>query len=71
MGLGLSAIQEWAARKGDWKVVGGRNGSKLFNLLKDLGESRDLSDNFKTTQQALTDAYKAWKKKTQTEVPVS
>ncbi len=50
---------------------GDKKGSELFNLLKDLGETNDLSENFNVTRKELTDAYEAWKKATEAEVPVS
>lgn len=37
--------QQWAIRKGDWKLVAARpdnNQQKLFNLKQDIGEAKDL-----------------------------
>jgi arylsulfatase A-like enzyme len=61
----------WAARRGNWKVVGDGKGSKLYNLLKDLGETDDLSEHFKDTKKELTEAYEGWKKATKAATPVS
>jgi arylsulfatase A-like enzyme len=63
--------QSWAARRGNWKVVANGKEIQLFNLLKDLGETEDLSEPFRGKKQELIDAHKAWKKETQAEAPVS
>lgn len=61
----------WAARAGNWKVVGDPNGAQLFNLGKDLGETHDLTDGFRSKKANLIEAYEAWKKETKAAIPVS
>ena len=53
----------WAVRSGKWKLVGNKDDGQLFNLLEDVSESKDLSDDYKEKKQELISAYKAWKVK--------
>ena len=45
---GGSADPWWAIRKGDWKIVGTKGDTYLYNVKKDIGEDKDLkSGNMK------------------------
>ncbi len=55
--------EQWAIRKGDWKLVASRaddNKPRLINLAVDIGEANDLSaKHLEKVQELLTD-WKAW-----------
>ncbi len=56
--------EQWAIRKGDWKLVvsriDGLKDPKLFNLAADIGEKEDLTAKHPEKVKELTDAWKAW-----------
>jgi len=55
--------EQWAIRKGDWKLVASRidkNVPRLINLAADIGESKDLAADEPEKLKELTDAWKAW-----------
>jgi len=55
--------EQWAIRKGDWKLVASRidkNVPRLINLASDIGEETDLSAKEPEKLKELTDAWKAW-----------
>ena len=55
--------QQWAIRKGDWKLVASNiDGAtpRLFNLAKDIGEEHDLSAKEPEKLKELTANWKAW-----------
>jgi arylsulfatase A-like enzyme len=57
--------EQWAIRKGDWKLVVSRiDGStpRLFNLAEDIGEAKDLTTARPEKVKELTDAWQAWNK---------
>jgi arylsulfatase A-like enzyme len=53
----------FAVREGPWKLVGGNNGPpQLFNLVTDVGESKDLAADHPEVLARLRKAYDAWNK---------
>jgi arylsulfatase A-like enzyme len=55
--------EQWAIRKGDWKLVASRIDGKearLFNLKDDIGESKDLTAAEAEKARDLLAAWKAW-----------
>ena len=55
--------EQWAIRKGDWKLVASRidkNVPRLINLAEDIGEANDLSAKEPDKLKELTEAWKAW-----------
>lgn len=55
--------EQWAIRKGDWKLVASRiddNKPRLINLADDIGEANDLSAKHPEKVQELTTAWNAW-----------
>jgi arylsulfatase A-like enzyme len=55
--------EQWAIRKGDWKLVASRidqNVPRLINLAADIGEEKDLAAEQPEKLKELTDAWKAW-----------
>jgi arylsulfatase A-like enzyme len=55
--------EQWAIRKGDWKLVASRidkNVPRLINLSSDIGEANDLSAKEPEKLKELTEAWKAW-----------
>lgn len=55
--------EQWAIRKGDWKLVASRiDGSepRLFNLAEDIGEAKDLSAAHPDKVRELKAAWDAW-----------
>jgi arylsulfatase A-like enzyme len=55
--------EQWAIRKGDWKLVASRvdnNTPRLINLAEDIGEANDLSDKFPDKKKELDADWKAW-----------
>jgi len=53
---------ERAARVGDWKWVESPRGGGLFDLSRDIGETRDLSGDRPAVLRRLQDRFAAWKK---------
>jgi arylsulfatase A-like enzyme len=52
---------QWAIRKGDWKLLKLQMGEpRLFNLASDVGESKDLAAEQPELVQQLTADWKAW-----------
>jgi len=55
------AGDEWAVRKGSWKLVGiADEAPKLFNLHSDVGETNDLSEQHPEQVKDLLEAFHAW-----------
>jgi arylsulfatase A-like enzyme len=55
--------EQWAIRKGDWKLVASRidkNTPRLINLATDIAEANDLSAKEPEKLNELTAAWKAW-----------
>src|SRR5262249_9772465 len=55
--------EQWAIRKGDWKLVASRLDGKeprLFNLKEDIGEATDLTAKHADKAKELLDEWKAW-----------
>lgn len=55
--------QQWAVRKGDWKVVVARGGSmqpELYNLADDIGEKKNLASEMPDVLASLQADYKIW-----------
>jgi arylsulfatase A-like enzyme len=55
--------EQWAIRKGDWKLVASRIDGKeprLFNLKDDLGEAKDLTAKHPEKVKELLADWKAW-----------
>jgi arylsulfatase A-like enzyme len=55
--------QQWAVRKGDWKLVAARpdqNVPKLYHLVEDIGEKDDRSAANPEKRKELQSAYDAW-----------
>ena len=55
--------EQWAIRKGDWKLVASRidkSVPRLIDLSSDIGEANDLSAKEPEKLKELTDAWKAW-----------
>jgi arylsulfatase A-like enzyme len=50
----------WAVRSGDWKVVGEKGRVGLFDLNKDVAETRDLSKEIPEKLAQLTALHDAW-----------
>lgn len=50
----------WAVRSGDWKVVGEKGRVGLFDLSKDVAETRDLSKEMPEKLPQLTALHDAW-----------
>jgi hypothetical protein len=53
---------QYAIRRGDWKLVHSRLSSKpqLYNLAQDISEGNDLADKEPTKFKELSDAWAAW-----------
>ena len=55
--------EQWAIRKGDWKLVASafdKNVPRLINLKDDIGEANDLSEKNPDKVKELTTEWKAW-----------
>jgi arylsulfatase A-like enzyme len=53
--------QQWAVRKGDFKLVqSSGNAPQLFNLTKDIGEANDLSESDRAHVSELLAAWQSW-----------
>lgn len=55
--------EQWAIRKGDWKLVASRLDGKvprLFHLKEDLAETTDLTEKHPEKVKELLDDWKAW-----------
>ncbi len=55
--------EQWAIRKGDWKLVASRidkNQPRLINLAEDIGEANDLSEKMPQKKMELLADWKAW-----------
>jgi arylsulfatase A-like enzyme len=56
--------EQWAIRKGDWKLcannIDGVNNVKLFNLKDDIGEATDLTGSQPEKVKELTTLWKNW-----------
>lgn len=51
---------EWAVRRGDWKLHQTKGKLELVNLNKDPAETEDVSDRHTSKVQELNDAYDNW-----------
>jgi arylsulfatase A-like enzyme len=53
--------QQWAIRKGNWKLLTLRDGKpRLYNLVDDIGEKRDLATEKSELAQDLYTTWKSW-----------
>ena len=55
--------EQWAIRRGDWKLVASafdKNVPRLINLADDIAEANDLSAKYPDRVKELTAAWKAW-----------
>ena len=55
--------EQWAIRRGDWKLVVSRidgEEPRLFNLAQDIGEAKNLAAESPEKVEELTAAWKAW-----------
>ena len=55
--------EQWAVRHGDWKLVVSKGGSgkpELYNIAKDIGESKDLATSEAGRVVELQKLYDAW-----------
>ena len=53
---------KYAVRMGDWKITNNKDGEKLYNLSKDIGEKHDLRKDNPDKFKELKDAYDTWNK---------
>lgn len=51
---------DWAVRKGNWKIVGDKEGCYLYNLADDIGESRDLANARPEIVKEFSEQYRKW-----------
>ncbi|MFW6370811.1 MAG: sulfatase-like hydrolase/transferase [Bacteroidota bacterium] len=51
---------QWAVRNGDWKYLNIKNKEYLFNLEKDISESKDVKNEFPEKFQSLKQELKNW-----------
>lgn len=51
---------QWAIRKGDWKLTTANEGTQLFNLAKDISESKDLSAEQPAKRKELQQDWDKW-----------
>jgi arylsulfatase A len=54
------ADDEWAIRRGPWKLIGVGRNPKLYNLDDDPGESDDLWADHPERRASLLEAYRTW-----------
>jgi len=54
--------EEWAVRRGPWKLVGKGENCQLFNLDEDIGESKDISAQKPELVKDLLASLKSWEK---------
>ncbi len=54
--------ENWAVRRGPWKLVGTGEDYQLFNLHEDIGETTDLADKKPGLVKNLLESYKAWER---------
>lgn len=52
--------QQWAIRKGDWKLTYANDGPMLFNLAQDVSESKDLSSSNPEKRKELQQDWAKW-----------
>jgi arylsulfatase A len=52
--------QDWAVRRGPWKLLGSEKQVQLFNLNEDIAESQDLAAQHPKQIQELRAAFQAW-----------
>ena len=52
----------WAVRRGPWKLVGMENQIQLFNLDNDIGECKDISTQQPKLVKDLLSSFKAWER---------
>ncbi len=52
--------QNYAARKGNWKLVNNDGETGLFDLSSDIGESRDLKEERPEVLKEMQEAFKQW-----------
>jgi arylsulfatase A-like enzyme len=59
---GRSDQYTWAVRRGEWKLIQERGAAepKLFNLARDIGETRNLAGEHPRHVQSLRDAWERW-----------
>lgn len=59
-----TAMNRWAIREGDWKLVQARNIEGLFNLADDPSESNDLREAHPEVAERLRARHEEWRKST-------
>jgi hypothetical protein len=52
--------EQFAVRDGPWKLVVHRKGRGLFDLNDDLGETKDLSDEYPERVASMRRAFDSW-----------
>ena len=53
---------KWSVREGDFKLVHPKNGAiELYNLKKDIGESKNIISSNKEIAKRLESAYNKWR----------
>lgn len=50
----------WAVRRGSWKLVVGKEGTELYHVEADIGETRDLAGERPDMVRELTALYREW-----------
>ena len=53
---------QWAVRKGKWKLLKNSEGVQLYDIPNDLGESRDVSAVHQGTVTELKELYEGWRR---------
>jgi hypothetical protein len=62
---------KWAVRKGFWKLIGsGENGIELFNLENDIGELKNLMNDYPAIADSLEKSHKIWFREVNTAMPL-
>jgi arylsulfatase A len=52
---------QWAVRKGKWKLIGNKTDTQLYDLHQDLGETTNIGNENNERKRELVDAYRTWK----------
>ncbi len=65
------AVPSSMIMRGDWKLIHyfEDNSFKLYNLVKDVSESKDLSPEFPEIVKSLTEELRIWQKETKAPIP--
>ncbi len=59
----------WAVRKGDWKLVNGKDGLQLFNIELDISEANDVSEAHPELVSELQKTFNQWNASNATQIP--